>query len=190
VASIIVVVAVMLSGCGYNKIQELDEQAKSSWSEVLNQYKRRADLIPNLVNVVKGYAAHEEKVLTDVTEARARAGAINVTPEMLADEQAVAKFQQIQGEMTSALSRLIAIAENYPNLKADAQFQGLQAQLEGTENRIAVARGNYVKAIQEYNTLIRRFPTLVTAKVFGYQQKPQLLLEEAQSLQTAPKVEF
>src|SRR3569623_574311 len=180
----------MLGGCGYNTLQVTDEQVKSAWSEVLNQYQRRADLVPNLVNVVKGYAAHEQSVLTQVTEARARVGSIQVTPELINDEQAFARFQQAQGELTSALSRLLAVSENYPQLKADALFRDLQAQLEGTENRIAVARNRYIQAVQEYNVTVRSFPTNLTAKLFGYQTKANFSVENEQAISTPPRVDF
>src|SRR5580698_132492 len=153
-----------LSGCGYNAIQRQDEGVKAAWSEVLNQYQRRADLVPNLVNTVKGYAQHEEKVLVEVTDARAKVGSVQVTPDMLDDPQKLKQFQQAQGELSGALSRLMVVSENYPQLKADSLFQNLQAQLEGTENRITVARNRYVQAVQEYNTLIRSFPNNLTAK--------------------------
>src|SRR3569833_1345956 len=180
----------MLGGCGYNTLQVTDEQVKSAWSEVLNQYQRRADLVPNLVNVVKGYAAHEQSVLTQVTEARARVGSIQVTPELINDEQAFARFQQAQGELTSALSRLLAVSENYPQLKADALFRDLQAQLEGTENRIAVARNRYIKAVQEYNVTVRSFPSNLTAMMFGYKAKPNFTVDNEKAISTAPKVDF
>jgi LemA protein len=177
----------MLSGCGYNQIQTKDEAVKAGWSEVLNQYKRRADLIPNLVNTVKGYASHEERVLTEVTEARAKVGQINVNAD---DAQSLAQFQQAQGELSSALSRLMVVTENYPNLKADQSFLGLQTQLEGTENRIAVARGRYIQLVQDYNTYIRQFPVNLTAKVFGYEQKPNFAVENEAQIQDAPSVDF
>jgi LemA protein len=183
-------VAALLSGCGYNTFQALDEQSKAAWSEVLNQYQRRADLVPNLVNTVKGYAAHEEKVLTEVTAARARVGSVQATPELANDPQALARFQQAQGELSSALSRLLVVSENYPQLKADAGFRDLQAQLEGTENRITVARNRYIKAIQEYNTAVRSFPNNLTAMAFGYQPKANFSVENEQAISTAPKVDF
>jgi len=182
--------AVTLSGCGYNTLQQTDEQIKASWAEVLNQYQRRADLVPNLVNVVKGYAAHEKEVLTRVTEARARVGAIQATPELLANEQAFAKFIAAQGEMSSALARLLVVAENYPQLKADAGFRDLQAQIEGTENRIAVARNRYIKAVQEYNVTVRQFPSNLTARLFGFTVKPTFTVENEKQLAKPPKVEF
>jgi LemA protein len=179
--------ALMLSGCGYNQIQTKDEAVKAGWSEVLNQYKRRADLIPNLVNTVKGYASHEERVLTEVTEARAKVGQINVNAD---DAQSLAQFQQAQGELSSALSRLLVVTENYPNLKADQSFIGLQTQLEGTENRITVARGRYIQLVQDYNTYIRQFPVNLTAMVFGYKPKPNFTVENAAQIQNAPNVDF
>ncbi|BBD80782.1 LemA family protein [Aerosticca soli] len=180
----------LLSGCGYNAIQRQDEAVKAAWSEVLNQYQRRADLVPNLVNTVKGYAQHEERVLTEVTNARAKVGSVQITPDMIDDPQKLAQFEQAQGELSSALARLMAVSENYPNLKADALFQNLQAQLEGTENRIAVARNRYVKAVQDYNTLIRSFPTNLTAKLFGYKVKPNFGVADEKAISTAPKVDF
>ncbi len=188
--ALISLVAALLSGCGYNTFQSLDEQSKAAWSEVLNQYQRRADLVPNLVSTVKGYAAHEEKVLTEVTAARAKVGSIQATPELANDPQALARFQQAQGELSSALSRLLVVSENYPPLKADAGFRDLQAQLEGTENRIAVARNRYIKAIQEYNVAVRSFPNNLTAMAFGYQPKANFSVENEQAISTAPKVDF
>lgn len=179
-----------LSGCGYNKLQSTDEQINSAWSEVLNQYQRRADLVPNLVSVVKGYAAHEQEVLENVTNARARVGGIQATPELLNDEQAFAKFQAAQGELTSAISRLLVVAENYPQLKADGLFRDLQAQLEGTENRITVARNRYIQAVQEYNITVRSFPSNLTAMMFGMKTKPNFTVENEKALATPPKVEF
>ncbi len=179
-----------LSGCGYNTFQSLDEEAKASWSEVLNQYQRRADLVPNLVNVVKGYAEHEKEVLTDVANARSKVGSMQVTPELLNDPEAFARFQAAQGQMTSALSRLMAVAENYPNLKADQGFRDLQAQLEGTENRITVARNRYIASIKEYNVSVRSFPNNLTAMMFGYKTKPSFTVENEKAISSAPKVEF
>jgi LemA protein len=179
-----------LSGCGYNTLQSQDEQIKAGWAEVLNQYQRRADLVPNLVNVVKGYAAHEQKVLTDVTNARARVGQIQVTPELANDPAALQKFQAAQGELGNALSRLLVVAENYPQLKADGVFRDLQAQLEGTENRITVARNRYIKSVQDYNTTVRQFPTNLTAMVFGYKTKPSFTVENEKEISKAPKVDF
>ncbi len=179
-----------LSGCGYNTFQSQDEQIKASWAEVLNQYQRRADLIPNLVSTVKGYAAHEKDVLTQVTEARAQVGSIQATPELLNDPAAFAKFQQAQAQMTSALSRLLVVAENYPQLKADQNFRDLQAQLEGTENRITVARNRYIKAVQDYNVTVRSFPSNLTAMLFSYQTKPGFEVQDEKAISTAPKVDF
>jgi LemA protein len=180
----------LLSGCGYNQFQAKDEATKAAWSEVVNQYQRRADLIPNLVNTVKGYATHERETLEAVTRARAAATSFQITPEVLNNPEAFQKFQQVQGELSSALSRLMAVSENYPNLKADAQFRDLQSQLEGTENRITVARQRYIAAVQEYNVLARSFPTNLTAKMFGYQPKPSFTVENERSISTAPKVDF
>ena len=179
-----------LSGCGYNTFQSLDEEAKASWSEVLNQYQRRADLVPNLVNVVKGYAEHEKEVLTDVANARSKVGSMQITPELLNDPEAFARFQAAQGQMTSALSRLMAVAENYPNLKADQGFRDLQAQLEGTENRITVARNRYIETIKEYNVSVRSFPNNLTAMMFGYKTKPSFTVENEKAISSAPTVEF
>lgn len=179
-----------LSGCGYNTLQSTDEQIKASWAEVLNQYQRRADLVPNLVNVVKGFAAQEKEVLLGVTNARSRVGSIQATPELINDPEALEKFQRAQGELSSALSRLLVVAENYPQLKSDANFRDLQAQLEGTENRITVARNRYIKAVQEYNIVVRSFPSNLTAMVFGFQVKPSLTVEDEKAISTAPKVDF
>jgi LemA protein len=182
--------ALLLSGCGYNAMQSQDEQIKAAWSEVLNQYQRRADLVPNLVNTVKGYAAQEERVLTEVTNARAKVGSIQATPELINDPQAFAKFTAAQGELTGALSRLLVVSENYPQLKSDAAFRDLQAQLEGTENRITVARNRYIQAVQEYNVTIRSFPTNLTAKMFGYEVKPNFTVENEKAIATPPTVNF
>lgn len=182
--------AVLLSGCGYNAIQRQDEAVKAAWSEVLNQYQRRADLVPNLVNTVKGYAQHEERVLTEVTNARARVGSVQVTPDTIDDAQKLKQFQQAQGELSSALSRLMVVSERYPDLKANGLFQNLQAQLEGTENRITVARNRYVQSVQEYNSMIRTFPNNLTAKMFGYQVKPNFTVENEKAISTAPTVDF
>jgi LemA protein len=184
---LLLVLTALLGGCGYNQIQQKDEAVKAGWSEVLNQYKRRADLIPNLVNTVKGYASHEERVLTEVTQARAKVGQIQVNAD---DAASLAQFQQAQGELSSALSRLLVVTENYPNLKADQSFIGLQTQLEGTENRITVARGRYIQLVQDYNTYIRSFPQNLTAKVFGYQTKPNFTVENERAIQEAPTVDF
>jgi LemA protein len=179
-----------LSGCGYNTIQTQDEAVKAAWSEVVNQYQRRADLIPNLVNTVKGYAAQEQKVLIGVTEARARATSIQVTPEVLNDPEALKKFQAAQGELTNALKSLIAISENYPDLKSDQNFRDLQAQLEGTENRITVARNRYIESVQVFNGTIRKFPVNLTAKMFGYDVKPNFTVENEAEISKPPTVEF
>ena len=179
-----------LTGCGYNTFQSLDEEAKASWSEVLNQYKRRADLVPNLVNVVKGYATHEEKVLTEVADARARVGSIQASPELINDPEAFAKFQAAQGQLTSALSRLLVVSENYPNLKADQGFRDLQAQLEGTENRITVARNRYIETIKNYNVAVRSFPQNLTAMMFDYKTKPSFTVDNEKAISVAPAVNF
>ena len=186
----ILLATLALSGCGYNTLQATDEQINAAWSEVLNQYQRRADLVPNLVNTVKGYASHEKEVLESVTEARSRVGGIQATPELVNDEQAFARFQAAQGELTSALSRLLVVAENYPQLKADANFRDLQAQLEGTENRITVARNRYIKSVQDYNVTIRSFPSNLTAMMFGYKEKPNFSVANEKEISTAPKVDF
>ncbi len=179
-----------LSGCGYNTLQSQDEQIKSAWGEVLNQYQRRADLVPNLVETVKGFAAQEKEVLLGVTNARSRVGGIQATPELVDNPEAFAKFMAAQGEMTSALSRLLVVAENYPQLKSDANFRDLQAQLEGTENRITVARQRYIRAIQEYNTTVRSFPTNLTAMVFGHKVKPSFTVENEAAISKPPSVDF
>lgn len=186
----LILATLVLSGCGYNTIQTTDEGVTASWSEVLNQYQRRADLVPNLVNVVKGYASHEKEVLEAVTVARSRVGSIQATPELVNDEQAFAKFQAAQGELTSALSRLLVVSENYPQLKADASFRDLQAQLEGTENRVTVARNRYIAAVKEYNVTVRTFPNNLTAMLFSYKTKPSFSVENEKSISTAPKVDF
>lgn len=180
----------VLSSCGYNTLQSTDEQIKASWAEVLNQYKRRADLIPNLVNTVKGFAAQEKDVLLGVTNARSRIGSIQATPELINDPETFAKFQNAQGELSSSLSRLLAVIENYPELKSDANFRDLQAQLEGTENRITVARNRYIKAVQEYNTTVRSFPGNLTAMLFGLQTKPSFTVENENEISIAPKIDF
>ncbi len=180
----------LLGGCGYNQFQSQDEAIKAAWSEVVNQYQRRADLVPNLVNTVKGYATHEESTLEAVTRARAAATSIQVTPEVLNDPQAFQKFQQAQGELTAALSRLMAVSENYPQLKADTLFRDLQSQLEGTENRITVARQRYIAAVQQYNVLARSFPTNLTARMMGYTVKPSFTVDNEKSISTAPTVNF
>jgi LemA protein len=180
----------LLSGCGYNTLQSADEQTKSAWSEVLNQYQRRADLVPNLVETVKAFATQEREVFTRVTEARARVGSIQATPELIDNPEAFAKFQAAQGELAGALSRLLVVAENYPQLKSDANFRDLQAQLEGTENRIAVARNRYIKAVQDYNVGIRTFPNNLTAMAFGYKTKANFSVENEREISNAPKVDF
>ena len=179
-----------LTGCGYNKFQSLDEESKASWSEVLNQYQRRADLVPNLVNVVKGYAEHEKEVLTQVAEARSKVGSMQVTADVLNDPEAFAKFQAAQGQLTSALSRLMAVSENYPNLKADQGFRDLQAQLEGTENRITVARNRYIETIKGYNVAVRSFPENLTAMMFGYKTKPSFTVDNEKAISVVPTVDF
>jgi LemA protein len=182
--------ALLLVGCGYNDLQRQDEQITSAWSEVLNQYQRRADLIPNLVNVVKGYAKQEKDVLIGVTEARARVGAIQVTPQTLNDPDAFAKFQQAQGQLSGALSRLMVVVEKYPELKSNENFRDLQAQLEGTENRITVARNRYIKAVQEYNITVRSIPTNLTALMFGMKTKPNFAVENEKEVSKPPVVDF
>lgn len=182
--------ALLLSGCGYNTLQTQDEGVKAAWSEVVNQYQRRSDLIPNLVRTVQGYAAQEERVLVGVTEARARVGSIQATPELLNDPAALQRFQAAQGELTSALSRLIAVSENYPQLKSDQNFRELQAQLEGTENRIAVARNRYIESVQAYNSTVRRFPTNLTAMLFKHKVKANFTVENEAEVSRAPTVEF
>lgn len=176
------------TGCGYNTLQQKDEAVTASWSEVENQYQRRADLVPNLVNVVKGYATHEEKVLTEVTEARANVAGLKVDKEVLNDPELFKKYQQAQSQMTGALSRLLAVTENYPDLKANEQFKDLQAQLEGTENRIAVARNRYIATVQDYNTYVRQFPQAMTAKVIGMKTKPNFSADAGSN--KAPTVSF
>jgi LemA protein len=182
--------ALSVSGCGYNSMQQQDEGVKAAWSEVVNQYQRRADLIPNLVRTVQGYAAQEQKVLIGVTEARARAGSIQLTPQLLNDPQAFAKFQAAQGQLTQALKSLFAVAEAYPDLKSDANFRDLQAQLEGTENRIAVARNRYIDAVRQFNTTVRSFPTNLTAKMFGFQVRPNFTVANETTIAAPPTVDF
>ncbi|MGA0611503.1 LemA family protein [Caldimonas sp. KR1-144] len=182
--------AAVLAGCGYNDFQRLDEQTKSAWSEVLNQYQRRADLIPNIVATVKGEANFEQETLTKVVEARAKATSIQVTPETLNNPEAFQKFQAAQGELSSALSRLLVVSENYPNLKANQGFQDLRVQLEGTENRITVARNRYIQAVQQYNVLARSFPSNLTAMVFGYQAKPNFSVANEAQISAPPAVSF
>ena len=180
----------LLSGCGYNEFQNRDEATKAAWGEVVNQYQRRADLIPNLVNTVKGYASHERETLEAVTRARAAATSFQITPEVLNNPAAFQKFQQVQGELSGALSRLMAVSEKYPDLKADTSFRDLQSQLEGTENRITVARQRYIVAVQQYNVLARSFPSNLTAMMFGYQVKPSFTVENEKAISTAPTVNF
>jgi LemA protein len=179
-----------LSGCGYNTLQAQDEAIQAAWAEVLNQYQRRADLVPNLVNTVQGYAAHERDILVQVTEARAKVGQMQIPPNILDDPDALAKFQAAQAQLSSALARLLVVAENYPNLKADAAFRDLQAQLEGTENRIAVARNRYIQAVQAYNTTVRQFPSNLTAMLFGMKPKANFQVENEKALATPPAVHF
>jgi LemA protein len=180
----------VLGGCGYNTLQSTDEQINAAWAEVLNQYKRRADLIPNLVKVVEGFAAQEKEVFLGVTKARASVGSIQATPELINDPAAFAKFQAAQAQMSGALSRLLLVAENYPQLKSDANFRDLQAQLEGTENRITVARNRYIKAVQTYNVTVRQFPSNLTAMLFGFKTKPQFTVENEKAIAEPPKVDF
>jgi LemA protein len=187
---IVVLASVNLAGCGYNKLQNQDEAVKAAWSEVVNQYQRRADLIPNLVAAVKGFAAQEERVLVGVTEARSRATSIQITPELINDPAAFAKFQAVQGELTQALKSLIAVTENYPDLKSDANFRDLQVQLEGTENRIAVARNRYIESVKEFNVTVREFPTNLTAGMFGFDVKPNFTVQNEAQISTAPTVTF
>jgi LemA protein len=187
---IVVVASSGLTGCGYNRIQTEDEAVKSAWSDVLNQYQRRADLVPNLVATVKGFAAQEERVLVEVTEARAKVGSIQLTPELINDPAAFAKFQAAQGELTQALKSLIAVTENYPDLKSNENFRDLQVQLEGTENRVAVARNRYIDAVRSYNVTVREFPTNLTAKMFDYEVKPNFSVENEAAISTAPTVQF
>jgi LemA protein len=180
----------LLQGCGYNTLQSGDEQIKAAWSEVINQYQRRADLVPNLVKTVKAYAAHEQQVLTRVADARSRVGSMQVTKDLLNDPAAFARFQAAQGQLTSALSRLLAVSENYPQLKADAGFRDLQAQLEGTENRITVARQRYIRSVQDYNVVVRSFPTNLTAMILGMQVKPNFSVDDEKVIARPPVVEF
>ncbi len=181
---------VSLSGCGYNTLQQQDEQIKAAWSEVLNQYQRRADLVPNLVNTVKGFAQQEQKVFIDVTNARAKVGSIQATPELVNDPAAFQRFTQAQAQLSGALSRLMVVAEAYPQLKSDANFRDLQAQLEGTENRITVARQRYIRAVQDYNVTVRSFPTNLTAMMFHMTDKPQFTVEDEKAVSAPPKVDF
>ena len=186
----ILLLTITLSGCGYNTLQSKDEQVKASWSEVVNQYQRRADLVPNLVNTVKGYAAHERAVLNEVTTARAQATSVRITPEVLEDPDTFARFQAAQGALSGALSRLLAVSESYPQLKADANFRDLQAQLEGTENRITVARNRYIQSVQDYNVTVRSFPNNLTAMAFGYGVKPNFTVANEKAVAEAPTVNF
>ncbi len=191
IAGLLAVVAVLaLSGCGYNELQTQDESIKAAWSEVLNQYQRRADLVPNLVNTVKGFAQQEQKVFIDVANARAKVGSIQATPELVNDPAAFQRFTQAQAQLTGALSRLMAVAEAYPQLKSDANFRDLQAQLEGTENRITVARQRYIRAVQDYNVTVRSFPTNLTAMMFHMKDKPQFTVEDEKAISAPPKVDF
>ena len=185
-----VVLVAQLVGCGYNTFQSQDEQIKAAWAEVVNQYQRRADLIPNLVETVRGFAQQERDVLIGVTEARAKVGSVQATPEVLEDPQAFAQFQEAQGELTSALSRLMVVVERYPELKSDANFRDLQAQLEGTENRITVARNRYIESVESYNVTVRSFPSNLTAKMFGYETKPTFAVENEAEISRPPQVSF
>lgn len=185
-----ILVATLAAGCGYNRIQQQDEAVKAAWAEVINQYQRRADLVPNLVNTVKGFAAQEQKVLIGVTEARAKVGTIQATPELVNDPQAFAKFQAAQGELTQALKSLISVTENYPQLKSDQNFRDLQSQLEGTENRITVARNRYIHAVEDYNVLIRSFPNNLTASLFKYSVKQNFTVQNEEQISHAPTVDF
>lgn len=187
---LLAVIVMAVSGCGYNAIQRQDEQVKADWSEVVNQYQRRADLVPNLVNTVKGFAGQERSVLIGVTEARARVGSVQATPELLNDPQAFARFESAQAQLSSSLSKLLVVSEAYPQLKSDANFRDLQAQLEGTENRIAVARNRYIKAVQDYNTTVRSFPSNLTASVFGYKEKPNFSVTNEAEIARPPQVDF
>jgi LemA protein len=187
---LVTTLTLLASGCGYNRIQQQDEAVKAAWSEVINQYQRRADLVPNLVNTVKGFAAQEQKVLIGVTEARARVGSIQATPELINDPAAFQKFQAAQGQLSQALKSLIAVTENYPQLKSDANFRDLQAQLEGTENRITVARNRYIQAVEDYNVLIRSFPSNLTAMVFKYPVKQNFTVQNEAEISRPPSVDF
>src|SRR5262249_17709616 len=190
VATLMAVMTLALSGCGYNSMQAGDQQIRAAWGEVVNQYQRRSDLIPNLVATVKGFASQEQQVLLGVTNARAKVGSIQATPELVNDPEAFAKFQQAQGELTSALSRLLVVVENYPQLKSDQNFRDLQAQLEGTENRITVARQRYIKTVQDFNTTVRQFPVNLTAMVFGYKAKANFTVENEAAIAKPPSVDF
>jgi LemA protein len=190
IVALLTAAVLSLSGCGYNTLQQQDENVKAAWAEVVNQYQRRADLIPNLVNTVKGYAAQEQKVLIGVTEARARANSIQVTPDVLNNPGQFQKYQAAQGELTQALSRLMVVVERYPDLKSDQNFRDLQSQLEGTENRITVARNRYIQAVQSYNVTVRSFPVNLTAKLFDFKVKPNFTVANEQQIATAPTVSF
>ncbi|HKZ74066.1 MAG TPA: LemA family protein [Steroidobacteraceae bacterium] len=187
---IVILATAALPGCGYNTLQQQDESVKAAWSEVVNQYQRRADLIPNLVNTVKGFASQEQRVLIGVTEARAKAGSIQVTPELIENPEAFARYQAAQGELTQALKSLFAVAEAYPDLKSDANFRDLQAQLEGTENRITVARNRYIDSVRQYNTTVRQFPTNLTAMIFDMDAKPNFSVENEAAISAPPTVDF
>jgi len=189
-AILMIAAALSLGGCGYNTFQTTDEQIKASWSEVVNQYQRRADLVPNLVNTVKGEANFEQGTLTRVVEARSKATSIQATPELINDPQAFQKFQQAQSELSGALSRLLVVSENYPTLRANQGFRDLQAQLEGTENRITVARNRYIKSVQDYNVTVRSFPSNLTAMIFGYKEKPNFAVENEKEIAKPPAVDF
>ena len=189
-ALLVILMTALLSGCGYNDFQKYDEEIKASWAEVLNQYQRRADLIPNLVSIVKGAAAQEKDILVSVTEARAKVGSIQATPELINDPKAFAQFNAAQGELTSALSRLMVVVEKYPQLQSIAGFRDLQAQVEGTENRITVARNRYIKTVQDYNVLARSFPTNLTAMMFSYSVKPSLTVENEKEISRPPSIDF
>jgi LemA protein len=191
IAGFVMLIAILgLSGCGYNTLQSSDEQIKASWAEVLNQYQRRADLVPNLVNTVKGFAQQEKDILLGVTNARSRVGSIQATPELVNDPAAFKNFQAAQGELSSALSRLMVVVENYPQLKSDQNFRDLQAQLEGTENRITVARQRYIKAVQEFNVTVRSFPSNLTAMLFSFKEKAQFTVENEKEIAKPPVVDF
>ncbi len=185
-----ILVTLSMTGCGYNTIQQMDEEVSATWSEVLNQYQRRSDLVPQLVQVVKGYASHEKEVLTAVTEARSKVSSITMTPESLKDPKAMEAFSKVQSEMSSALSRLMMVSERYPDLKANEQFRDLQSQIEGTENRITVARNRHIEAIKGYNLVIRKFPSNLTAKFFDYTTKEQLKVENEATIKKAPEINF
>ena len=190
VTTLLLAATLALSGCGYNDMQSGDQESKAAWAEVLNQYQRRADLIPNLVNTVKGFAQQEKDVLQGVADARARVGSIQATPELINDPAAFQKFQPAQGELSSALSRLLVLTENYPQLKSDANFRDLQAQLEGTENRITVARNRYIKSVRDYNLHVVQFPSNLTANLFGFKEKAQFAVENEKAISAPPKVDF